>query len=73
MRAVDVRQVEGGAGVAAVEDGGQAHARLQRGYHDAVHFIVDNVAGRSEVDRIDYFIIAIVFVTIKVFRLTAVA
>jgi hypothetical protein len=41
--------------------------------HDTVHFVVDNVAGCAEVDRVDYFVITIVLVAVKVFGLAAVA
>ena len=41
--------------------------------HDAVHFVVDNVAGGAEVDGVDYFIVTVVFVAVEVFGLAAVA
>jgi len=69
---VDVGQVERGARVARVEDGGQAHARLQRLYHDTVHLVVDNVPCCPEVDGIDDFIVAVVLVTVEVLGLAAV-
>lgn len=59
--------------MAGVEDGSQADAGLQRGNHDAVHFIVDNVAGGTEVNGVDYFVIAVIFVAIEIFGLASVS
>jgi hypothetical protein len=70
---VDVGQVERGAGVARVEDGGQAHAGLQGGHHDAVHLVVDDVAHLPEVDGVDDFVVAVGLVAVEVFRLSAVS
>ena len=70
---VDVWQVECGAGVAGVEDGGQAHTWLEGLYHDAVHLIVNDVACYSEVDGVDDFVVAVVFVAVKIRCLPAVA
>lgn len=58
--------------MARVEDGGEANTGLEGLYHDAVHFIVDNVAGHSEVDRVDDLIVAIFLVAVKILGLTAV-
>jgi hypothetical protein len=38
-----------------------------------VHFVVDDVAGGAEVDRVDYFVVAVVFVAVEIFGLAAVA
>lgn len=38
-----------------------------------MHFVVDDVAGGPEVDGVDYFIVAVVFVAVKIFGLAAVA
>ena len=69
---VDVGEVEGGAGVAGVEDGGEADAGLEGADHDAMHFVVDDVAGLAEVDGVDDFVIAVFFVAVEVFGLAAV-
>ena len=37
-----------------------------------MHFVIDDVAGYSEVDGVDDFVIAIVFVAIKIRRLSTV-
>lgn len=41
--------------------------------HDPMHFIVYDVTSGPEVDWIDDFIVAILFITIKIFRLTSMA
>jgi hypothetical protein len=38
-----------------------------------VHFVVDDVAGGAEVDGVDYFVVAVVFVAVEVLGLAAVA
>ena len=38
-----------------------------------MHFVVDDVTGYSEVDGVYYFVIAIVFIAIKIRRLSTVA
>lgn len=70
---VDVGKIQRGAGVTRVENRRQAHTGTQRPNHDPVHLIVDNVACNAEIHRVDYFVIAIVLVTIKIGCLTAVA
>ena len=70
---VDVGEVQGGAGVAGVEDGGEADAGLEGGHHDAVHFIVDDVADLAEVDGVDDLVVAVWFVAVEVFGLASVA
>ena len=69
---VDVGEVESRSGVAGIEDGGEADPGLEGADHYAVHLVVDDVAGYTEVDGIDDFIVAVFFVTVKVFSLTAV-
>lgn len=69
---VDVWEIEGGAGMAGVEDGGQADTRLERPDEDAVHLVVDNVAGHAEIDGVDDLVIAIFFIAVEIFGLTAV-
>lgn len=69
---VDVGEIEGGSGVAGIEDGGEADAGLEGADHDAVHLVVDDVAGYTEVDGVDDFIVAIFFVAVEVFCLAAV-
>jgi len=56
LRAVDVGQVEGGAGVAGVEDAGEADAGGEGLDEDAVHFVVDNVPDLAEVEGVDYWL-----------------
>ena len=70
---VDVREIEGRARVAGVEDGGQAHTRLKALDHDSVHLIVDDVTDSSEVDRVDDFVIAVLFIAVQIGCLAAVA
>ena len=72
LGAVDVRQVERGPRVAGVENGGEAHAGEEGFNHDEVHFVIDNVAGGAEVDGVDYFVVAVIFVAIEVRGLAAV-
>jgi hypothetical protein len=38
-----------------------------------VHFVIDNVAGGAEVDGVNYFVVAVVFIAVEVFGLAAVA
>ena len=59
--------------MAGVEDGGKSYAGLEGLHHYAMHFIIDYVAYLTEIDGIDDFIVAIVFVAIEVFRLAAVS
>lgn len=69
---VDVRKIKRGTRVAGVENGSQAHTRSERFDHDVVHEVVDNMACLAEIDRIDYFIVAVILVAVKVFSLAAV-
>lgn len=64
LGAVDVGQVEGGAGVAGIEDAGEADARSKGADHDLVHLVVDDVADGAEVDGVDYFVVAVFFVAV---------
>lgn len=70
---VDVGQVECGTRVTGIEDSRQSDTRLQRFDHDPVHLIVDNVAGSPEIDRVDNFVVSVVFVTVEVRRLSTVS
>jgi len=38
--------------------------------HYIVHFVIDNVSYRPKIDGVDDFVVAIVFITIKVWSLT---
>jgi hypothetical protein len=38
-----------------------------------VHFVVDNVTGGAEVDRVDDFVVAVVFVAVEIGGLASVA
>jgi hypothetical protein len=67
---VDVGKIEGGTGVARVEDGCQADTGLKGTNHDAVHLVVGNVARLSEIDRVNDFIVTIVFVAVKILCLS---
>lgn len=70
---VDVWEVEGGTGVAGIENGGQSDSGLERRNHDTVHLVINNVASSAEVHWVNYFIVAVVLVTVKVLCLTAVS
>lgn len=70
---VDVGKIERRARVAGVEDGGEAHTWHKRLHHDAVHFVIDDVFGLFEVDRVDYFVVAVVFIAVFIKRLATVA
>ena len=59
--------------MARVEDGGQAHAGLQGGHHDAVHLVVDDVADLPEVHGVDDLVVAVGFVAVEVLGLSAVS
>jgi hypothetical protein len=37
-----------------------------------MHFVVDNVAGGAEIDRVNDLVVAVVFVTVEVFGSAAV-
>ena len=50
--------------MAGVEDGGQAHAGLEGLHQDAVHFVVDNMTNLAEIDGIDDFVIAVIFIAV---------
>jgi hypothetical protein len=71
LRAVEVREIERRATVAGVEDRSESDPWLERGYHDSVHFIVDNMACGAEVDGVDDFVVAVVFIAIQIFRLSS--
>lgn len=73
LGAVDVGQIKNGAGVAAVEDAGQAHTRLERLHDSKVNLIVDDVAGGLEVNRVDNLIKAVFLITVGIFSLPTVA
>ena len=58
--------------MAGIEDGGEPHTGLEGLHEDAVHFVINDVAGSAEVDGVDHFIVAVVFVAVEVLGLTAV-
>jgi hypothetical protein len=68
---VYVREIHDGAGVARVEDGGQADARLQGLDDEFVDLVVDDVARASKVDRVDDFVVTVFFVAVAVSSLAA--
>lgn len=53
-----------------IEDSRQSDTRLQRFDHNPVHLVVDNVARSPEIDRVDDFVVSVVFVAVEVRRLT---
>ncbi len=59
--------------MARIEDGGKANAPLQGTHHDPVHFVVRDVADMAEIDRINDFVVAVVFVSVEIFGLTTMA
>lgn len=59
--------------MARVENGSQANASAEWTDHDSVHLVVDNMTGLAEIDRIYDLVIAILFVPVEIWRLTAVA
>lgn len=73
LRGVDVGEVESGARVARVEDGGEAHTGLQGPHHDAVHLVIGDVARLAEVDGVDDLVVAVFLVAVEVFCLPAMA
>lgn len=50
--------------MARVEDCRETHARLQGSHHDAMHFIIDDVAVLAKVDGIDDLIVTIRLVAV---------
>lgn len=70
---VDIGQVQGGAGVAGIEDCCEADSWLEGSDHDSVHLVVDDVAGSSEINWVDHFVVSIFLITIQIGCLTAVA
>lgn len=59
--------------MARVEDGRQTDTLLERLDHVVVNLIVNDVAVVLKVDRVDNFVVAIVFVAVLVFGLSAVS
>ena len=68
--AVDVGQIKGRAGMAGIENGSQANAGLKRRDQNSVHLVVNNVTGLSEINRVNDFIVAILFISVKVLGLS---
>lgn len=58
--------------MAGVEDSCEANSGLEGTNHDSVHFVVDDVASGAEVDWVDDFVVAIVFIAIKILGLSTV-
>ena len=58
--------------MAGVEDRGQAHTGGEGHDEDAVHFVIDDVAGLAKVDWVDDLVVAVIFVAVEVFGLAAV-
>lgn len=73
LGAVDVRKVEGGPGVAGVEDGSEAHTWLQWLNHDTVHLVVYDVTCLAEINGVDHLIVAVLFVAVQIFGLSSVS
>lgn len=59
--------------MARVEDGGQANTGSERLDDVKVDFVVDDVSCLLEVHRVDDFVVAVFFVAVDVFGLSAVA
>jgi len=59
--------------VAAVEDGGETHACLQRLDDVMVDLIVDDVAGLLEVNRVNDLVVSVFLVAIQILGLTSVS
>ena len=59
--------------MAGVENCGQADTGLEGLHEDTVHVVVDDVTGDSEVDGVDDFVVAVVFVAVEIGRLSSVA
>ena len=63
---VYVWKIECRARVTGVKDCGKAYAWHEGLHQDAVHFVVDDVAGHSKVDRVYNFVITIIFVAVEI-------
>ena len=59
--------------MAGVDDGGQAHARLEWADEDVVDLVVDNVAGGLVVDGDEGLVVTVVFVAVEVLGLASVS
>lgn len=73
LSGVDVGEVEGGARMAGVEDGGEATPRGEAFDHDAMHLVVNDVALAAEVDGVDDLVIAVFFIAVEIGGLPTVA
>jgi len=69
---VNVGEVEGGSRVAGIENGRQTHSALERPNHDSVHLVVGDVADLSEIYRIYDLVVAVILVSVEIFRLSTV-
>lgn len=69
---IHVGKVENRARVTRVEDAGETNARAEWSDADRVNLVVDDVAALLEVDGINHFVIAIIFVAVEVFGLPTV-
>lgn len=58
--------------MAGVEDGSETDTRLERLDNHSVDVIIDNVSIRGMVDRVDDFIITVLFVAVEVLSLATV-
>lgn len=61
---VNVWQVECGTGVARIEDGCKAYARLQWAHQDSMHLVVGDVSDLAEIDRVDDLVVAVILIAI---------
>lgn len=73
LGAVHVRKVHDRARMAAVEDGRQTDTSLQWLDDVEMDLVVDNVAIRLEVDRVDDLVGAVLFVAVEILGLAAVS
>ena len=58
--------------MAGVEDRCETYPGLEGLYHNAMHFVINDMACDAEVDGIDHFIISVFFIAVKILGLSAV-
>lgn len=59
--------------MARIEDGGQTDTGLEGLDHDAVHFIVDDVASHTKIHGVNDLIVTVLFITVCILGLAAVS
>lgn len=73
LRGVNVWQIQSSTRMARVEDGSEANTSNQRLNHDAMHFVVGNMATLAEIYGVNDFIVSVGLVSIEVLGLTTMA